>query len=144
VRAVGFSDAVEGPRVRRARTATRIFWRHGNGTGRVGTTKIRPISHQRRAVICAVILVVAPLIPHHLAKLYWLHTALIALMVLLAYDLAELSSRGIAQLLSERVIDMLLGCAMALVGTAAAFPREAVADSDGLVGEPANNDDGSA
>jgi len=38
-------------------------------------------------VICACILLVAPLIPHHLANRYWLHTALIALLVLLAYDL---------------------------------------------------------
>ena len=47
------------------------------------------------AVVCAAILVVAPLIPHHLANRYWLHTALIALMVLLAYDLSELHSQGI-------------------------------------------------
>jgi uncharacterized membrane protein YccC len=79
---------------------------------------------QSEAVICATILVVASLIPHHLAKRYWLHTALIALMVLLAYDLAELDTQGIAKLLSERIIDVLLGCAMALVGTAAAFPRQ--------------------
>jgi hypothetical protein len=106
-------------------------------------------------VICACILLVAPLIPHHLTNRYWLHTALIALMVLLAYDLAELN-QGIAQLLPERVIDMLLGCAMALVGTAAAFPRTAVAELDSLVDEAprreqsglteraaANHDDGS-
>jgi Fusaric acid resistance protein-like len=84
------------------------------------------------AVICAAILVVAPLIPHHLANRYWLHTALIALLVLLAYDLAELD-QGIAKVLPERVIDMLIGCAMALVGTAAAFPRTAVAELDSLV-----------
>jgi len=86
-------------------------------------------------IICAFVLVVAALIPHHLAKRYWLHTALIALMVLLAYDLAEFNIQGISKLLSERVIDMLLGCAMALVGTAAAFPREAVAEIEGLVDE---------
>lgn len=74
-------------------------------------------------VIIVVVLIVAPLIPHHLANRYWLHTALIALMVLLAYDLAEFHSQGIAKLLPERVVDMLIGCAMALVGTAAAFPR---------------------
>ena len=84
-------------------------------------------------VVCAAILLVAPLIPHHLANRYWLHTALIALMVLLAYDLAELNSQGIARLLMERVIDMLLGCAMALVGTAAAFPRGAASEIDRLV-----------
>lgn len=98
------------------------------------------------AVICACILLIAPLIPHHVANRYWLHTALIALLVLLAYDLAELHAEGIAKLLPERVIDMLLGCAMALVGTAVAFPRGALAD--GAVDDPkdrlaVDHDDGS-
>jgi Fusaric acid resistance protein-like len=92
---------------------------------------------QSIVLISACILVVAPLIPHHLANRYWLHTALIALMILLVYDLAEFSSQSISKLLFERVIDMLLGCAIALVGTAAAFPRAAVAGLDRLVeGEP--------
>jgi uncharacterized membrane protein YccC len=78
---------------------------------------------QSIALIAACVLVVAPLIPHHLANRYWLHTALIALMVLLAYDLAEFDAQSISKLLLERVVDMLLGCAIALVGTAAAFPR---------------------
>lgn len=88
-----------------------------------------------QAFICACILVVAPLIPHHLANRYWLHTALIAVMILLAYDLAILDARGMTKLLSERVIDMLLGCTLALVGTAAAFPRLPAAELDGLVEE---------
>jgi hypothetical protein len=79
--------------------------------------------------------VVAPLIPHHLASRYWLHTALIALMILLAYDLAEFDSESISKLLFERVIDMLLGCTIALVGTAAAFPRTAVTELDSLAEE---------
>ena len=85
---------------------------------------------QSIALISVCVLVVAPLIPHHLANRYWLHTALIALMILLAYDLAEFDSESISKLLFERVIDMLLGCAIALVGTAAAFPRTAVAELD--------------
>jgi len=100
------------------------------------------------AVICACILIVAPFIPHHLANRYWLHTALIALLVLLAYDLAELHAQGIAKLLPERVMDMLLGCAMALVGTAVAFPRTAPEVEDvaaqAPVGDAAGRDDGSA
>ena len=87
------------------------------------------------AVIAIAILLVAPFIPHHLANRYWLHTALIALMVLLAYDLTLLGSRGIVNLLTERLEDVLLGCAIALVGTAAAFPRAAAADLDDLVGD---------
>jgi hypothetical protein len=54
-------------------------------------------------------------------------------MILLAYDLAEFDSQSISKLLFERVIDMLLGCAIALLGTAAAFPRTAVNGIDSLV-----------
>jgi hypothetical protein len=78
---------------------------------------------------------VVPLIPHHLAHRYWLHTALIAVMILLAYDLAILDAGGMSRLLSERVVDMLLGCTLALVGTAAAFPRLPAAEPDGLAGD---------
>ena len=90
---------------------------------------------QSIALISASVLVVAPLIPHHLASRYWLHTALIALIILLAYDLAEFDSQSISKLLFERVIDILLGCAIALVGTAAAFPRTAVAELGSLAEE---------
>ena len=86
-------------------------------------------------VISVAILLVAPLIPHHLTTRYWLHTALIALMVLLAYDLTEFNSQGIGDLLIERVKDILIGCAMALVGTAVAFPREAIAEIDQAVND---------
>lgn len=79
------------------------------------------------AVICIAILVVAPFIPHHHANRYWLHTALIALMVLLAYDLTLLNSSNVTNLLRQRLEDILLGCAMGLVGTVVAFPREAAA-----------------
>jgi uncharacterized membrane protein YccC len=88
-------------------------------------------------VLCIVIVLLAPLIPHHLAHRYWLHTALIALMVLLAYDLTLLGTRDIAALLTERLEDILLGCAIALFGTAAAFPREAVLGFDQLLGDAA-------
>ena len=91
------------------------------------------------AFIFAAILVVAPLIPHHLANRYWLHTALIAVMILLAYYLAVRDTQGITQLLSERVVDMLLGCTLALVGTAAAFPHLAAAELDSLVDEPSGS-----
>jgi uncharacterized membrane protein YccC len=87
------------------------------------------------AIICIFILVVAPLIPHHLAHRYWLHTGLIAFMVLLAYDLTLLDTHSITNLLSERLEDILLGCAMGLVGTAVAFPREAAAGLDELIGD---------
>ena len=79
------------------------------------------------AVTCIAILLVAPFIPHHHAHRYWLHTGLIALVVLLAYDLTLLNSPDINNLLTQRLEDILLGCAIGLVGTALAFPREATA-----------------
>jgi Fusaric acid resistance protein-like len=80
-------------------------------------------------LISLAILIVAPLIPHHIGERYWLHTALIALVVMLAYDLTALSLQGVsaesmADLLMERMKDILLGCAMALIGTVVAFPRD--------------------
>jgi len=104
----------------------------GTFASEVGAWLIAMLFHSA-AVICGAILAVAALVPHHLQHRYWLHTALIALMVLLAYDLTLLGSHGIANLLTERLEDLLLGCAIALVGTAAAFPREAVADFDAIV-----------
>jgi uncharacterized membrane protein YccC len=104
----------------------------GTFAGVVGAWGITIAFHSAE-VIGGAILVVAPLIPHHLAKRYWLHTGLIALMVLLAYDLTELNAQGMSDLLIERVKDILLGCTMALVGTAVAFPREAAAELDAIV-----------
>jgi hypothetical protein len=83
-------------------------------------------------VLSLTILVIAPFVPHHVGARYWLHTALIALVIMLAYDIAELSlqsseavtPQAMADLLMERMKDILLGCAMALVGTVAAFPRD--------------------
>jgi hypothetical protein len=80
-------------------------------------------------LISLAILIVAPFIPHHIGSRYWLHTALIALVVMLAYDLTELGAQlpgveSMANLLMGRMQDILLGCAMALVGTVVAFPRD--------------------
>lgn len=81
------------------------------------------------ALVSLAMLIVAPFIPHHIGQRYWLHTALVALAVMLAYDLTELSAQlpsaeSMASLLMERMRDILLGCAMALIGTVAAFPRD--------------------
>jgi uncharacterized membrane protein YccC len=88
-------------------------------------------------LISLAILIVAPFIPHHIGNRYWLHTALIALVVLLAYDLTELSTQalnvqGMADLLMERMKDILLGCAMALIGTVMAFPRDPAIAGSGV------------
>jgi uncharacterized membrane protein YccC len=75
--------------------------------------------------IAAAILLLAPLIPHHLQRRYWLHTALIAVLVLLAYDLAAANMHVLRGLFTERLEDVALGAGIALVGTMIAFPRRA-------------------
>jgi hypothetical protein len=61
--------------------------------------------------------------PHHVPLRYWVHTAAIALLVLLAYDLASRLTGGLPPpgLFEERVIDVLVGCGLALVGTEFGF-----------------------
>ena len=73
--------------------------------------------------IAAAVLILAPLIPHHLQHRYWLHTALITLVVLLAYHLATSDPRILRGLFTERLEDVLLGAGLALIGTLLAFPR---------------------
>lgn len=90
--------------------------------------------------IAAIVIVVAAFIPHHMQDRYWLHTALIALLILLAYDLATANQQELRMLFHERLQDVLIGCSIALVGTVIAFPRrkrphqkeiEALEQSDG-------------
>lgn len=73
--------------------------------------------------LCVIALVAAPFIPHHVGQRYWLHTALIAFFILLMYGYAAPSISELDTLLGERLKDMLLGCAVAVAGTAIAFPR---------------------
>jgi uncharacterized membrane protein YccC len=113
----------------------RIFGRvSGTFAGVVAAWVITSLFHSA-AVICIAILMVAPLIPHHHAHRYWLHTGLIALMVLLAYDLTLLNSPDITNLLTQRLEDILLGCMIALVGTVVAFPHEVTAALYSLIGD---------
>jgi hypothetical protein len=74
--------------------------------------------------IAAAVLVLAALVPHHLQHRYWLHTALIALLILLAYGLAAISLTEMHGLFTERLQDVLLGAGLAVIGTVAAFPRD--------------------
>jgi len=73
--------------------------------------------------IATAVLILAPVIPHHLQHRYWLHTALITLVVLLAYHLATSDPRILRGLFTERLEDVLLGAGLALIGTFLAFPR---------------------
>jgi uncharacterized membrane protein YccC len=75
--------------------------------------------------LLAVAVIAAPFIPHHVGQRYWLHTALIALFILLMYGYAEPTISALDTLLRERLKDMLMGCAVAVAGTAVAFPRTA-------------------
>jgi hypothetical protein len=84
-------------------------------------------------LLCAVMLAVAAAMPHHLRNRYWLHTALIALLILLAYDLATVAGAGsenMPALLVERLTDVSMGCILALIGTAIAFPHRVGAPDD--------------
>jgi hypothetical protein len=74
----------------------------------------------------AALLITAAALPHHIPLRYWLHTAAIALLVLLTYDLA---SRAVGAppelapaLFTERLVDVLIGCALAFAATELAFP----------------------
>jgi hypothetical protein len=77
-------------------------------------------------LIVVALLVTAAVMPHHIPIRYWLHTAAIALLVLLAYNLASHASVFAARpdptLFSERLVDVFVGSLLALLGTVAAFP----------------------
>jgi hypothetical protein len=85
-------------------------------------------------LLCAGMVVVAAFVPHYVRRRYWLHTALIALLVLLAYDLATAAGVGnekMSALFVERLADVSLGAILALAGTAVAFPHRVDAKADG-------------
>ena len=72
------------------------------------------------------IIATAAVLPHHMPLRYWAHTAAIALLVLLSYDLASEMGGTFAApsvgLFTERLIDVFVGASLALAGTFAAFP----------------------
>jgi hypothetical protein len=75
---------------------------------------------------------VAAFLPHYVRTRYWLHSALIALLVLLAYDRATAAGSGngnMSTVFVERLAEVSLGAI--LIGTAIAFPRRVDGDADG-------------
>lgn len=84
-------------------------------------------------MLCAIALAATPFIPHHVGQRYWLHTALIALFVLLMYGYASPSIYELDTLLLERLKDMLMGCIVAVIGTALAFPRRQETAGDEII-----------
>jgi len=111
----------------------RIFGRFSGTIAGVVVAWVITSVFNSAALICIAILLVAPLIPHHHAHRYWLHTALIALMVMLAYDLTLLNSPDMTKVLTQRLEDILVGCMIALVGTVVAFPHEVIAALNNLI-----------
>jgi hypothetical protein len=106
----------------------------GTVFGVVAAFLITRVVHDTWTIV-AIVLVVAALIPHHLQDRYWLHTTLIAVLVLLVYDLATANPEILRGLLHERLQDVLIGCSIALVGTVIAFPvrkRRRKPDADAL------------
>jgi hypothetical protein len=72
--------------------------------------------------LCAAILAVAFVLPSLVTR-FWVFSGLIAVIVLLAWDLASGDPRLEPTLLAERLVDMVVGAALVLIFTAALFPR---------------------
>jgi hypothetical protein len=74
-------------------------------------------------LIAGIILLIGLALPHGFPMNYGLHCSLIALFVLLLYNLVTLQYGGDSNLLRERIYDVMMGCCIALVGNMLAFPR---------------------
>lgn len=95
-------------------------------------------------VMVGALLLTAAVLPHHIPVRYWLHTAAIALLVMLTYDLAsqvlaaqvlmsKVSGPTLAfgpGLFQERLIDVFVGCLAALVGAEIGFRWGALAQPE--------------
>ena len=79
------------------------------------------ISHSP-ALLCATICSWPFLLPSQVMR-FWAFSGMIAVIVLLAWDLASGDPRLQPALLVERMEDMAIGAALVLMFTAALFPR---------------------
>ena len=76
----------------------------------------------RPELLVAILLGLCYFVPFGAKRNYWLHCALMALLILLGLDLA--SQAGFTRhVVAERVADVLTGCSIAILGTLAAFHR---------------------
>jgi len=74
------------------------------------------------AVLATVALAMAFFLPHFVRRNYWLHSGLMVVLVLVGLDVS--SKTGFStHIVTERIGDVLLGCAFALLGTLLAFGR---------------------
>jgi hypothetical protein len=98
----------------------RIFERVAGAFAGVAAAWLSLYTTRSEALIAALSLVIAFNIPHHINQRYWIHTGLIAWIVLLMYALSIHGDPEIWHLLEERLFDMLGGCAIGIAGTLAA------------------------
>lgn len=75
------------------------------------------------APLVVIAIAIAPTIPLFFPHRFWLQTALIAVMLLIAFRLALPDPRSVTALIVERLEDIMLGCGLALVGAVMAFGR---------------------
>jgi hypothetical protein len=73
-------------------------------------------------VLSAVALAMAFFLPHFVRRNYWLHSALVVVFVMVALDVSA-HSEFTPRVVAERIGDVLLGCAFAMLGTVLAFGR---------------------
>lgn len=102
----------------------------GTVLGVVAAWVLTQMLHAELLIFLAILLFAA-LIPHHLPHRFWLHSALVVVLLMLVYDFATADTAVVRALLVERLRDILLGCALALAGTLAAHPRDEEARTAG-------------
>ena len=73
------------------------------------------------ALLCATIFVAAFLLPSQIMR-FWAFSGMIAVIVLLAWNLARADPEAAPTLLLERMEDMAIGAALVLIFTALLFP----------------------
>ena len=76
---------------------------------------------QSTVLFCAAIFLAALLLPSQITR-FWIFSGMIAVIVLLAWDLASADPALEPALLWERLADMLVGAMLVLVLTALVFP----------------------
>lgn len=103
----------------------------------VGVVVAWVLIHTLHAPLVSIVavLAIAPLIPLQMPHRFWLQTALIAVMLLIAFRLALPDPRSVSALIVERLEDILLGCGLALVGAVLAFGRLGATSARPRVGE---------
>lgn len=98
------------------RAVQRVF---GTVTGALlGTLVLHMV--QRAEAVAALALALTFFVPHFVRRNYWLHSGLIAVFVILASATTATRPTAVAW---ARVVDVLIGCALAGLGTRIAFPR---------------------